>query len=60
MGAIFGPGGNSERFKRETDGKTVSAPSWLADIGLEAYEYEAGRGVKISAGTAAVLGEKAR
>ncbi|MBE6655435.1 MAG: endonuclease IV [Ruminococcaceae bacterium] len=44
---VFGPGGNSEAF-HATRMKTEDAPIWLAGIGLDAYEYEAGRGVTAS------------
>lgn len=43
----FGPGGNSEAF-HATKMKTEDAPIWLSSIGLDAYEYEAGRGVTAS------------
>ena len=43
----FGPGGNSEAF-HATKMKTEDAPIWLSRIGLDAYEYEAGRGVTAS------------
>ena len=43
----FGPGGNSESF-HATKMKTEQAPLWLAGLGLDAYEYEAGRGVTSS------------
>jgi len=60
MRARFGPGGNSRRFLQETDAKTVSEPAWLAGIGLDAFEYECGRGVNIGPETARRLGENAR
>ncbi|MBQ9736229.1 MAG: TIM barrel protein [Clostridia bacterium] len=56
---VFGPGGNSEAFQR-TRLKTVDAPSWVASIGLDAYEYEAGRGVTSSDAVLAELGRRAR
>ena len=44
---LFGPGGNSEAFHL-TKMKTEEAPIWLSQIGLDAYEYEAGRGITSS------------
>lgn len=41
----FGPGGNGEWFRRDGGKSTAEAPAWLEKIGLDAYEYEAGRGV---------------
>ena len=59
MRTRFGPGGNSRRFLRETDGKTLSEPAWLAGQGLDAFEYECGRGVNIKSETARLLGDLA-
>ncbi len=58
--ATFGPGGNSESFYSSGKKSTKQAPAWLFDVGLDAYEYEAGNG--ISAGEAALceIGEAAR
>lgn len=58
--ALFGPGGNSESFKAEGNKSTLQAPGWLSRRGLDAYEYEAGRGVNASEETFIALGEKAR
>lgn len=43
--ARFGPGGNSESFFAEGHKNTKEAPAWVAAKGLDAYEYEAGRGI---------------
>lgn len=56
---IFGPGGNSEAFHL-TRMKTEEAPVWLSSIGLDAYEYEAGRGVTASDIALARLGAAAK
>lgn len=56
---VFGPGGNSETFHL-TKMKTEEAPAWLASIGLDAYEYEAGRGVTSTDAALIRLGECAR
>ena len=59
MIAKFGPGGNSEAFKTSGYTSTVDAPGWLAQIGLNAYEYEAGNGLVASASTLAQIGRQA-
>ena len=58
--AFFGPGGNSEAFSLAGFKSTVDAPAWLAGIGLDAYEYEAGNGLSASASTLRAIGEAAR
>lgn len=40
----FGPGGNGELFAAQGGKSTVDMPEWLYRMGLDAYEYEAGRG----------------
>lgn len=50
--ATFGPGGNSEAFYAAGLKSTKQAPAWLKNVGLDAYEYEAGNGV--AAGEAAL------
>ena len=58
--ATFGPGGNSEAFYAAGKKNTKQAPAWLKEVGLDAYEYEAGNG--IAAGEAALreIGEAAK
>lgn len=58
--ATFGPGGNSKSFLREGHKSTVEAPGWVARRGLDAYEYEAGRGVTAGEGILRAIGAKAR
>ena len=53
----FGPSGNCARFYEEGHTSSTDAPKWLADQGLNAYEYSFGRGVNISAEKAAAIGE---
>ena len=57
---LFGPGGNSESFYADGKKNTLQAPEWVKNFGLDAYEYEAGRGVNASEDTFRALGEKAR
>ena len=42
---LFGPGGNSEQFYEEGHKHSYEAPGWLSDMGLDAYEVQAGNGV---------------
>ena len=58
--ALFGPGGNSESFYKDGKKSTLEAPEWVKEFGLDAYEYEAGRGVNASDETFVKLGENAR
>lgn len=44
--ARFGPAGNSDVFSKKH--KTVDAPAFLAEMGLDHYEYQCGRGVRVS------------
>lgn len=60
MAASFGPGGNSEAFKTYGGKSTLDAPKFVREIGLDAYEYEAGNGIASSPAMLAAIGEKAR
>jgi len=57
--AFFGPGGNSDSF-RLLKKTTLDAPEWLAENGLDAYEYEAGRGFTASSDVLALIGQNAK
>ena len=59
MSAKFGPGGNSEAFKNAGFTSTQNAPAWLAAIGLDAYEYEAGNGLTAGPATLGLIGREA-
>ena len=56
----FGPGGNSEAFKVAGLKSTVDAPRWLSEIGLDAYEYEAGNGLAANSATLTAIGREAK
>ncbi len=56
----FGPGGNSDSFKAAGKKSTAEAPEWLRSIGLDAYEFEAGRGINAGAEALRKIGEQAR
>ena len=48
MIAKFGPAGNAEAFYEAGFKSTYQAPAWLRSLGLNAYEYQCGRGVRLS------------
>ena len=60
MTARFGPAGNSESFYAAGNKATLQAPAWLGSLGLNAYEYQCGRGVRVTADTACAMGEEAK
>ena len=55
---FFGPGGNGDTF-RATGLKTSDIPLWLNEQGLDAYEYEAGRGISATPAQLRALGKNA-
>lgn len=57
--AIFGPAGNCEDFYAAGHKSSLEIPKWLCENGLLAYEYQCGKGVKISKDSAHLLGEEA-
>ncbi len=59
MSAKFGPAGNSESFSR-VHKSSLAAPGWIADFGLDCYEYQCGKGVRVRRETAVKIGENAR
>jgi len=59
MSAIFGPAGNSDSFS-VVHKSSLAAPEWIAGFGLDAYEYQCGKGVNVGEATARKLGENAR
>ena len=52
----FGPAGNSESFAAAGFKKSEDAPAWLAQMGLTAFEYQCGRGVRLAHDKARALG----
>ncbi len=58
--AKFGPAGNCDLFYAEGHKSTMEAFGWLADMGLDAYEYQAGNGLRTSEATLAAVGKKAK
>lgn len=55
----FGPAGNSDSFYSQGYKHSVQMPQWLFNLGLDAYEYQCGKGIHISPTTAIAFGEKA-
>jgi deoxyribonuclease IV len=55
----FGPSGNSQSFYDQGYKSSVQIPAWLRQLGLNAYEYQCGKGVKITEPTARQIGEQA-
>lgn len=55
----FGPAGNAQSFAEAGFKATVDAPRWLHDMGLNAYEYQCGRGVNIGEETARKIAAQA-
>ena len=60
MSAKFGPGGNSESFYLSGFKSTLDAPLYVREIGLDAYEYEAGNGIGGSMSLFSEIGRRAR
>lgn len=57
--ARFGPAGNAKSFHDMGYRKNTQIPEYLQNLGLSAYEYQCGRGVKISTLSAEEFGKKA-
>ena len=53
----FGPAGASDSFAAMGYKKTAQMPEYLEKMGLTAFEYQCGRGVRISDEAARALGE---
>lgn len=56
MGGRFGPAGNPDSFYAAGHKKSLEMPAYLQKQGLNAYEYQCSRGVRISQGMAEELG----
>ena len=53
--ALFGPAGNCDDFHAAGYKHTVQMFPWIAEHGLTAYEYQCGRGVRLSAESATAI-----
>lgn len=60
MSAKFGPAGNSDSFYEMGYKGSLDVPEYIFKMGLDAYEYQCGRGVNIGLEKCLALGEKAR
>ena len=60
MSAKFGPAGNCPAFYDAGYKSTAQAPLWLKNIGLDAYEYQCGQGVRGSDEAFASVGKAAK
>lgn len=56
MSAKFGPAGNSESFAKMGYKHSLQVPEYLVKMGLNAFEYQCGRGVNIGLDKAEQLG----
>ena len=57
MAARFGPAGQADNYKGK---RSDLYPAWLAERGLDAFEYQCGKGVRVSEETARAVGAAAR
>ena len=55
--AKFGPAGTSDSFAQKGYKKSVQMPIYLKEMGLTHFEYQCGRGVKISEKAAGEFGQ---
>ena len=60
MGICFGPAGNAEQFYEEGGKSSAQIPKWLFEKGLNAYEYQCGKGVLLKETLARKIGEEAQ
>ena len=58
MAIRFGPAGNSDSFAAAGLRASWQAPAWLRGMGLNAYEYQCGRGVHVGEETARKIGRE--
>lgn len=56
MSCKFGPAGNSISFTKMGYKSSLQVPEYLTVMGLDAFEYQCGRGVNIGTGKATELG----
>ena len=54
----FGPAGNCKTFYDAGHKRTLEAPKWLNEIGLDAYEYSFGKGFTLPDDTAIAIGNE--
>lgn len=59
MPPVFGPAGSSASFHEEGNKTTLQMFAWLRNRGLDAFEYQCGRGVRVTEATAAAIRKEA-
>ncbi len=59
MRALFGPAGSSEDFLKKHK-SSWEMPAFLDELGLDAFEYQCGQGVRVTDASAKALRSKAR
>ena len=59
MPALFGPAGNSDSYSAKYK-SSMQVPEFLSEAGLDAYEYQCGKGVKTGQETAVKFGISAK
>ncbi len=60
MSAFFGPAGNSNSFFEMGYKGSLQVPEYIEKMGLDAFEYQCGRGVNIGLEKATEFGKKAK
>ena len=60
MAAKFGPAGNSDSFSAMGYKHSLDVPEYVEKMGLDAFEYQCGRGVNIGTDKAEALGKLAK
>lgn len=60
MSALFGPAGTAESFKEMGYKSSLDIPVYLKKFGLNAFEYQCGRGVNIGEEKCIMLGDAAK
>lgn len=60
MTPLFGPAGNSLSYEAQGHKSMLEVPLYLVNNGLDAYEYQGGHGIHITAEKASAFGEIAR
>ena len=56
----FGTAGNADSFTAMGYKKTIQVPEYIEKMGLDAYEYQCGRGVRIKEEAASAFGKLAK
>ena len=60
MGARFGPSGTPNSFGEQGYKKTIQVPEYVQKMGLNHFEYQCGRGVRIKQEAAEAFGQAAK